>query len=141
MFVGSLPFGVSEDEVRTFLQENIPNAQKVRVPMDREKMEIKGMAFVELGSDADVTSVINQVSNLQMGGRPLKINESKPRISERPPRGSRGGFSRGNFGARLRSGIISSVFGVGKYYASSAQYYADRARQFPHGFNTKDEWR
>ena len=141
MFVGSLPFGVSEDEVRTFLQENIPNAQKVRVPMDRDKMEIKGMAFVELGSDADVTSVINQVSNLQMGGRPLKINESKPRISERPPRGSRGGFSRGNFGARLRSGIISSVFGVGQYYASSAQYYADRARQFPHGFNTKDEWR
>ena len=136
LFVGSLPFGVSEDEVRTFLQENIPNARKVRVPMDREKMEIKGMAFVELGSDADVTSVINQVSNLQMGGRPLKINESKPKISERPPRGSRG-----NFGARLRSGIISSVFGVGQYYASSAQYYADRARQFPHGFNTYDEWR
>ena len=141
LFVGGLPFGVSEDEVRTFLQENIPNAQKIRVPMDRFENSIKGIAFVELGSDADVNVVVNQVSNLQMGGRPLKITESKPRISERPPRGSRGGFNRGNFGARLSGGIISSVVGVGQYYASSAQYYAHRAHQFTHRFNTDDEWR
>ena len=128
LFVGGLPFGVGEDEVRTFLQENIPNAQKIRVPMDRFENSIKGIAFVELSSDADVNDVVNQVSNLQMGGRPLKINESKPRISERPPRGSRGGYSRGNFGARLSGGIISTVFGVGQDYASRAQYYADAWR-------------
>ena len=151
LFVGGLPFGVSEDEVRTFLQENIPNAQKIRVPMDRFENSIKGMAFVELGSDADVTSVINQVSNLQMGGRPLTINESKPRIPERPPRGSRGGFRGGNSGVGFRGGNFSGSFGVGhrevfnsrhgaaEYYPQNIGY-VDRRWPIPHGFNTDDEW-
>ena len=147
LFVGSLPFGVSEDEVRTFLQENIPNAQKVRVPMDREKMEIKGMAFVELGSDADVTSVINQVSNLQMGGRPLKINESKPRISERPPRGSRGGFRgpiRGeNVVVGFRGGSFRDGFGRFGDWVNSTEAAANvaaRRREHLLGISTDDEW-
>ena len=100
LFVGGLPYDVSEDDVRNFLQEKIPNAQNVRVPMDREKNSIKGIAFVELGSDADVTSVINQVFNLQWGDRNLKINESiKPREIGRPLGGiNRGGSSVGGFG-------------------------------------------
>ena len=55
LFVGCLPYDVSEDDVRMFLLEKIPTAQNVRVPMDRERNSIKGIAFVELGSDADVT--------------------------------------------------------------------------------------
>ena len=87
LFVSGLPFRlqVSEDDVREFLQEKIPNAQNIRVPLNRVSKSIKGIAFVELGSDADVTSVISQVSNLQMGGRSLKINESKPRERARSP--------------------------------------------------------
>ena len=150
LFVGGLPFGVSEDEVRTFLQENIPNAQKIRVPMDRFsnfENSTKGIAFVELGSEADVNVVVNQVSNLQMGGRPLKINESKPRISERPPRGSRGGFRGpnrgGNSGVGFRGGSFSGGFGRFGDWVNSTEAAANlaaRRREHLLGFNTDDEW-
>ena len=116
MFVGGLPFGVGEDDVRKFLQENVPNAQKIRVPMNRLSNSIKGIAFVELGSDADNTSVISQASNLEMSGRPLKINESMPKVSKRPPLGpsvalgGRGGYRGGNSGVGSRGGSFSGSF-------------------------------
>ena len=96
LFVGGLPYDVSEDEVRYFLEDKIPSALHVRVPFDREKNSIKGIAFVTLGSGADVTSVIKLVSNLEMCGRILKINESKPRETVRTSGGSHGGFGSGN---------------------------------------------
>ena len=105
LFVGGLPYGVSEDDVRNFLQEKIPGASNVRVPFDREKNSIKGFAFVELGSGADVNSVISQVANLELGGRTLKINESKPKGGR--PSGGGGGFGGDNsrgFGGRNSGG-------------------------------------
>ena len=152
LFVGGLPFGVGEDDVRKFLQENIPNAQNVRVPIDRVDNSIKGIAFVELGSDADVNVVINQVSNLKMGGRSLKINQSVPKIIERP-RGSRGAFGGRNLG-RGRGGNFSGGFGRGRFSdprigsisidEDAAHLAARRRQQFAgqllFGLNTDDEW-
>ena len=113
MFVGGLPYGESVDEVRNFLQERIPNASNVRVPMDKEKNSIRGIAFVELGSGADVNSVINQVANLQMGDRTLKINESKPREGGRPSGGG-GGFDGGDSGGFGGGNSGGGGFGGGK---------------------------
>ena len=72
LLVNGLQCRVDEDEVRNFLLENIPNAQDVRAFGKYEKV-----AIVKLGSDADVTSVINQVSNLRMGDKYLEIIEPK----------------------------------------------------------------
>ena len=73
LLVDGFPDHVNEDEVRIFLLEKIPNAQGVRTFCNI----FPKAAIVRLGSDADVTSVINQVSNLQMGYRSLEIKESK----------------------------------------------------------------
>ena len=158
MFVGGLPFGVGEDDVRKFLQENIPNAQKIRVPMNRLSNSIKGIAFVELGPDADVTSVISQVSNLEMSGRPLKINESMPKVSKRPSLGGRGGYRGGTSGVGSWGGSFSGSFGGGSFRngfnGGVESINRDRllhgipldrqrqllTRQYGNGFNADPEW-
>ena len=109
LFIGSLPPNAKENEVKIFLKENIPNAQNIRVPMDREKNENKGIAFVELKSDADVKNIIKQVSNLRMADRTLRIKESKPKESGKSVGGNSGGFRSGFSGG----GIISGRSGVG----------------------------
>ena len=84
LLVDNLPDEVSNDEIRKFLQEKIPNAQEVvvYVPPERETSILKRVAFVKLGSVADVTSVINEVFNLKMGCRTLKISEPKCKTCE-----------------------------------------------------------
>ena len=101
LFVGGLPY-VSQEEVRNFLQEKIPNAQSVRVPMEQYEIgKIRGFAYVQLGSDADLTTVIDQVSNLKMGDKVLRIYESKSREGRRL---FGGGFGDGNYGDYFGSG-------------------------------------
>ena len=82
LLVEDLPGDLSEGEIRQFLQERFPNAQQVHVPKERDTNILIGVAFVKLRSDADVTSVINEVSNLKMGGRTLKISEAKCKTCE-----------------------------------------------------------
>ena len=77
MLVDGLKCRVNEDEVRNFLLENIPNARGVRAFKRFSKV-----AVVELEFDADVASVINQVSNLRFGDRSLEIKETKCKICE-----------------------------------------------------------
>ena len=81
LIVSGLSCEVSEEEVKNFLREKIPNVQRVHVPFDEYEYEIKGFAYVQLASDADVTSVIDQVSDLRMGDRFLNV---KPRDRGRP---------------------------------------------------------
>ena len=138
LFVACLPYGVSADDVRKFLQEKIPNAQNVRVPTDRDK-NVKGIAFVELGSDADVTSIINQVSNLEMRGTNLRVNESIPREIGRPFYGinrggsSGGGFGGGNFGGSLTRGYSGGGRGRGYGGWSSRRGYGVEDISTPYG--------
>ena len=82
LLVDNLPGGVTKNEIKKFLQEKIPNAEKIHVPVERETNILIGVAFVKLRSDADVTSVINGVSNLKMGGRTLYISEPKCKTCE-----------------------------------------------------------
>ena len=79
LIVSFRPDGVSRNEIRNFLEEmfKIPNVRDVYVPVQAKTNIVSGYAFVKLGSDADVESVLGQLSNLQMGGRTLYINEAK----------------------------------------------------------------
>ena len=124
LFVAGIPIGVSEDYARKFLQEKIPNAKHVRVPFNRLSKSIKGIAFVTLQSDADVTSVINQVSSLQMGGRSLNIKRKRARSRERARSPPFGGYNGG--------------FNVGFRTGNSRVGFEDGYRH--HAHTTDDEW-
>lgn len=70
--------------------------KKADVIMDRETGRSKGFGFVEMGAAAEASAAITAMNGLQMNGRPLTVNEAKPR--EERPGGFRGGSGGGGGG-------------------------------------------
>jgi RNA recognition motif-containing protein len=67
--------------------------QSAEVCEDRDAGRSKGFGFVEMASDDEATKAITALNGQDHGGRPLTVNEAKPRTS-RSGTGGGGGFSR-----------------------------------------------
>jgi RNA recognition motif-containing protein len=89
LYVGNLSYNVTEQELREAFAEGGRNVVEVKVVLDRDTGRPRGFAFVELGSEADATSAIEQLSGRAIQGRPINVSEAR----ERAPRS--GGFGGG----------------------------------------------
>jgi RNA recognition motif-containing protein len=76
--------------------------QSAQVIEDRETGRSKGFGFVEMGSDKDAQAAITGLNGQDHGGRPLTVNEAKPR--EDRGGGGGGGYGRGGGGGGGRGG-------------------------------------
>ena len=96
LYVGNLPFSADEKTVRALFEQNKRNVREVRIIEDRETGRPRGFAFVEMGTDDDARSAINELYGQEFGGRTLTVNEAR----ERTPGGGGGGggFRRGGRG-------------------------------------------
>jgi RNA recognition motif-containing protein len=93
LYVGNLAYSVRDDSLtQAFAQFGTVTSAKVM--MDRETGRSKGFGFVEMGSDAEAQAAINGMNGQPLQGRPLVVNEARPR-EERP-----GGFGGGGGGGR-----------------------------------------
>jgi RNA recognition motif-containing protein len=92
LFVGNLPYSVTEDEVRGLFSE-FGEVQGVIIPTDRETGKPRGFAFVEMAQDEDAERAIGAVNGRKIGGRVVNVNEARPRES----RGGFGGGGRGGY--------------------------------------------
>jgi RNA recognition motif-containing protein len=59
-----------------------------RIISDRETQRSRGFGFVEMPNDNEGRAAIEALNGYQSGGRPLKVNEARPR-EERERRPSR----------------------------------------------------
>ena len=91
IFVGHLAFTATADEVRQ-LFEGYGTVDTVRLLTDRETGQPRGFGFVEMADDKEARAAITGLNGKDFGGRPLTINEARPR-EERD--GQRGGPRRG----------------------------------------------
>ena len=97
LYVGNLPYNVSSSDLeQLFAQYGSVQAQQVIE--DRETGRSKGFGFVEMGSDKDAQAAITGLNGQDHGGRPLTVNEAKPR--EDRGGGGGGGYGRGGGGGR-----------------------------------------
>lgn len=64
------------------------------VVMDRDTGRSKGFGFVEMERDADADKAVQELNDTPQNGRPITVNEARPREA-RTGGGSRGGGSRG----------------------------------------------
>ena len=93
LYVGNLPFDTDEEQIRE-LFTTYGDVRQVDMINDRETGRFRGFCFVAMdNSEAD--AAINALNGYSFGGRPLKVNEAKPR-EERS--GGSGGSSRGGYG-------------------------------------------
>ncbi|WFS62661.1 RNA-binding protein [Pseudodesulfovibrio thermohalotolerans] len=77
IYVGNIPFGATENDVRDLFASH-GTVSSVKLIQDHETGRFRGFGFVEM-SDADAAAAIEALDGYQMSGRPLKVNEAKPR--------------------------------------------------------------
>ena len=70
--------------------------ESAQIITDRDSGRSKGFGFVEMSSDAEAQAAIAALNGQENNGRPLTVNEAKPR--EERPRGSFGGGGGGGGG-------------------------------------------
>jgi RNA recognition motif-containing protein len=84
LFVGNLPFRISEEEVRDlFIQYG--EVHSVRLINDRETGKPRGFGFVEMEEEA-ADAAAEGLNGMQVNGRALQVNEAREREDRRPPR-------------------------------------------------------
>jgi len=99
IYVGNLPFGATEDQLRSLFETHGP-VDKVTIVTDRDTGQSRGFAFVEMTDDDAGGRAIEALNGTNLGGRTLNINEARPK-TERPRGGGgggRGGYGGGGYG-------------------------------------------
>ena len=92
IYVGNLPFSATEEQVREFFSAH-GEVQRVHLVTDRETGRPRGFGFVEM-DDAEGRAAIEALNGQDLDGRPLTINEARPREE----RGGGGGYRGGGGG-------------------------------------------
>ncbi len=78
LYVGNLPFSVTEDELREVFARH-GEVQSVAVIMDRDTGRARGFGFVEMGDSTAAQEAMRALDGSDMGGRSLKVNETQDR--------------------------------------------------------------
>ena len=94
LFVGSLPWSTTEEELKTKFEEHA-EVIAVRVLTDKFSGRSKGFGFVEV-ADGDMDKAISAMNGAKIGEREIVVNEARPKTDrgDRPRRG-------GSFGSRF----------------------------------------
>jgi RNA recognition motif-containing protein len=91
LYVGNLPYSSTEDQL-TDLFSQAGKVESVRVMRDMATGRARGFGFVEMSSDDEAQKAISSFNEYNLDGRPLVVNEARPRSEG-------GGFGGGNRGA------------------------------------------
>ena len=91
LYVGNLPYSATEDQLSE-LFSRAGQVDNIRVMRDMATGRARGFAFVEMASDDDAQKAISELNEYQMDGRPLVVNEARPK----PEGGFGGGANRGD---------------------------------------------
>jgi cold-inducible RNA-binding protein len=96
IFVGNLAHSSSEDDLRKEF-EAFGVVSKVSILKDKFTGAPRGFGFVEMASKEEAEAAMNALNGKDFMGRPLSVNEARPK-AEFSPRGGSGGGNRGGGG-------------------------------------------
>ena len=96
IYVGNLPFNLGEEDLKEIFEE-YGEVNSAKIISDKFSGRSKGFGFVEMESDDQANNAIKELNNAEVGGRNIKVNESKPRENN-----NRGGDRRGGGGYQRR---------------------------------------
>ncbi len=79
LYVGNLPFSCTDNELsQAFNQYGVVTS--ARVVTDRETGSSKGFGFVEMEQEGDALKAVESLNGKPFMGRPLTVNEARPRL-------------------------------------------------------------
>jgi RNA recognition motif-containing protein len=94
LYVGNLPYSVDSSELEQMFTAH-GTVTSAQIITDRETGRSKGFGFVEMANDQEAEAAINAMNGQDQGGRPLTVNEAKPREDRGGGGGGRGGYGGG----------------------------------------------
>lgn len=86
LYVGNLAYGVRDENLQELFSQ-FGTVRSAQVISDRETGRSKGFGFVEMDNDQEAQAAIDGLNGKPHEGRPLTVNEARPRED----RGGRGG--------------------------------------------------
>lgn len=78
LFVGNISWGTSEEDFRA-LFEAYGEVEDSVIIKDKFSGRSKGFGFVTFTNDADADKAIEELNDKEIDGRPLVVNEAKPK--------------------------------------------------------------
>ena len=116
IYVGNLPWKLTNEELEDLFKVHgaVRSAQVIK---DKDTGKSRGFGFVEMEDDSEALAAIEALNNADCDGRPLTVNEAKPREERSPNRGSSGEFSRrGGYGGSTFRGGYAGGTNRGRHY-------------------------
>jgi RNA recognition motif-containing protein len=89
LYFGNLPWSATNEDLSQAVAQHA-EVLSARIATDRETGRSRGFGFVEVPADA-AEAVITALNGAEWGGRPLTVNEAKPREDRPAGGGNRGG--------------------------------------------------
>ena len=78
LYVGNLPFDVTEDDLRNMLSPHGP-VNEIAVVMDKFTGRARGFAFATMSTPEGAGAAILALHGKEWKGRSLTVNEARPR--------------------------------------------------------------
>lgn len=100
IFCGNLPFNLSDQELRDVFSP-FGVVGEVKILTERETGRSRGFGFVEMDSDTEAITAIEELNGSDVLGRSIVVNEAKPKGSGT---GSSGGGRGGEYRREARGG-------------------------------------
>jgi RNA recognition motif-containing protein len=97
LYVGNLSYDVTNSSLEEMFSQ-FGRVNSAEVVQDRDTGRSKGFGFVEMSDDNAANEAINGLNEKEHGGRPLTVNEARPREARSGGGGYGGG--RGGYGRR-----------------------------------------
>ena len=69
---------MNEEDLRNSFEDH-GAVETAKIIMDRESGRSKGFGFVEMPDAAEAAGAIQELNEAMVNGRPLRVNEAKPR--------------------------------------------------------------
>ncbi len=111
LYVGNLAYSMSSSDLEQLFGQ-YGTVQSAQVIQDRETGRSKGFGFVEMSSDAEAQAAIQGLNEQEHQGRPLAVNEARPR-EDRGGGGGGGGGRGGRGGGGYGGGGGGGGYGGG----------------------------
>ena len=99
LYVGNLPYEATEGDLEKLFSEAAVAVDSVTLVRDRFSGQARGFGFVEINDDEQAEAAIQSCNGKEMMGRPLVVNEARPKV----PRFG-GGEGGGDYGGDRRGG-------------------------------------
>jgi len=78
LYVGNLAFETTSTDLQTLFAQ-AGTVESASVVEDRETGRSRGFGFVEMQTKEEGTAAVEKFNGTDLAGRPLKVNEAKPR--------------------------------------------------------------